>query len=121
MQLKFENQESKIRQTHVFYLSYFDFQLQIFNYLCMNAIKQLITDGKTDEAIRLLDEYIKKNTSSDEAYYLRGNAYRKKGDVRQALNNYLSAIEINPDSPAQIAHDALIHILNFYNKDMYNH
>ena len=55
----------------------------------METIKQLITDGKTDEAIRLLDEYIEKNTSSDEAYYLRGNAYRKKGDIRQALNNYL--------------------------------
>ena len=53
----------------------------------METIKQLITDGKTDEAIRLLDEYIEKNTSSDEAYYLRGNAYRKKGDIRQALNN----------------------------------
>ena len=37
----------------------------------METIKQLITDGKTDEAIRLLDEYIEKNTSSDEAYYLR--------------------------------------------------
>ena len=31
----------------------------------METIKQLITDGKTDEAIRLLDEYIEKNTSSD--------------------------------------------------------
>jgi hypothetical protein len=27
----------------------------------METIKQLITDGKTDEAIRLLDEYIEKN------------------------------------------------------------
>ena len=79
----------------------------------METIKQLITDGKTDEAIRLLDEYIEKNTSSDEAYYLRGNAYRKKGDIRQALNNYLTAMELNSDSPAQIAHDQLISIMNF--------
>ena len=76
----------------------------------METIKQLITDGKTDEAIRLLDE----------AYYLRGNAYRKKGDIRQALNNYLTAMELNSDSPAQIAHDQLISIMNFYNKDMFN-
>lgn len=27
----------------------------------METIKQLITDGKTDEAIRLLDEYIEKH------------------------------------------------------------
>ena len=78
----------------------------------METIKQLITDGKTDEAIRLLDEYIEKNTSSD--------AYRKKGDIRQALNNYLTAMELNSDSPAQIAHDQLISIMNFYNKDMFN-
>ena len=70
----------------------------------METIKQLITDGKTDEAIRLLDEYIEKNASSDEAYYLRGNAYRKKGDIRQALNNYLTAMDLNPDELLQQRH-----------------
>lgn len=86
----------------------------------METIKQLIADGQTDEAIRLLDAYIAENASSDDAYYLRGNAYRKKGDARQALNNYLAALELNPDSPARIAHNQLISILNFYNKDMFN-
>lgn len=87
----------------------------------MDAIKQLINEGKTDEAIRLLDEYIEKNRTTDEAYYLRGNAYRKKGDIRLALNNYLTALELNPDSPARIAHDQLVRIMNFYHKDRYNH
>lgn len=86
----------------------------------METIRQLITDGKTDEAIHLLDEYIEKNASSDEAYYLRGNAYRKEGNIRMALNNYLTAMDLNPDSPARIAHNQLISILNFYNKDMFN-
>ncbi|MBQ4162742.1 MAG: tetratricopeptide repeat protein [Parabacteroides sp.] len=86
----------------------------------METIKQLISEGKTDEAIRLLDEYIQKEQTSDEAFYLRGNAYRKKGEVRQALNNYLTAMELNPESPAVIAHNQMISILNFYNKDMYN-
>jgi Flp pilus assembly protein TadD len=86
----------------------------------METIKQLISEGKTDEAIFLLEEFIEKNKTSDEAYYLKGNAYRKKGDVRQALNNYLIAIELNPNSPAVIAHNQMISILNFYNKDMYN-
>lgn len=87
----------------------------------METIRQLINDNRTDEALRLLDDYIKKNASDDEAYYLRGNAYRKKGDIRQALNNYLAAIELNPDSPAQTAYNAQIRIMDFYNKDMYNH
>lgn len=86
----------------------------------METIRQLINENKTDEALRLLDEYIKENETDDEAYYLRGNAYRKTGDIRQALNNYLAAMELNPDSPAQIAYNAQIRILDFYNKDMYN-
>lgn len=86
----------------------------------MEKINQLIAAGQTDEAIRQLDVYIATHATADEAYYLRGNAYRKQGDMRQALNNYLTAIELNPDSPAQIAHNQIIAILDFYNKDMYN-
>lgn len=86
----------------------------------MENIKTLISEGKTDEAICLLDDLIEKNPSSDEAYYLRGNAYRKKGDMRLALNNYLTAMELNSDSPARIAHKQMIAIMDFYNKDMFN-
>ncbi|MDH6359211.1 tetratricopeptide repeat protein [Parabacteroides sp. PF5-9] len=87
----------------------------------MEKIRQLIYEGNTDEAIRLLNTYIEQHPADDEAWYLRGNAYRKKEDVRQALNNYLQALELNPDSPARQAHDMLIDIMNFYNKEMYNH
>lgn len=87
----------------------------------MEAIKQLIYEGNTEEAIRLLINYLNDHPSSDEAYYLLGNAYRKRGDNRLALNNYLEAIALNPDSPAQQAYDMIISILDFYNKDMYNH
>lgn len=87
----------------------------------MEEIKQLIYDGKTEEALRLLDVYMEQNGESDEVWFLRGNAFRKQGDTRQALNSYLRAIELNPDSPAQQAYNMQIDILNFYNKDMYNH
>ena len=56
----------------------------------------------------------------DEVYYLRGNAYRKQGNWQQALNNYQSAIEINPESPALQARKMVMDILEFYHKDMYN-
>lgn len=86
----------------------------------METIEQYIQQGQIDEAILLLDKYIQDHELSDEAYYLRGNAYRKKGDMRQALNNYLQAMEINPESPAVQAHNMLIDILNFYDKSRYN-
>ncbi len=87
----------------------------------MEAIKQLILDNKADEAIRLLDEIIDADPQNDEAFYLRGNAWRKKGNMQLAINNYLEAMEINPESPARQAHAMMMKIMNFFNKDMYNH
>lgn len=88
----------------------------------LNTIKEFINEDKVEEAIEALDQLIESKSLShtDEAFYLRGNAYRKKGDWKKALDNYLAAIEINPASPALHAKDMLMDILNFYNKDMYN-
>ena len=58
-------------------------------------------------------------TKSDELYE-RGNAFRKQGNWQEAINCYMEAIELNPDSPAAEAKAMLDDILNFYNKDAYN-
>ena len=60
------------------------------------------------------------DTKGSIPWFLKGNAYRKLGETRLALNSYLEAIAINPDSPAQSAYNMMIQILDFYNKDMYN-
>lgn len=86
----------------------------------MEKSRELLQQHKANEAIDRLNTYIASHPESDEAYYLRGKAYQKIEDFRQALNNYLEAIHRNPNSPAQQAHDMLIKILNFYNKDMFN-
>lgn len=86
----------------------------------LSTIKGLIEKGDIDIAIDALNELIKTHPTCDEAYYLRGNAYRKQGNWQLAINSYLAAIDINPQSPAQQAKNMMIDILNFYNKDMYN-
>lgn len=87
----------------------------------VNIIRQHIEAGNTDEAIRRLDALLTlPPTNADELYYLRGNAYRKQGNWQMALNNYLEAIALNPNSPAVHAREMLMNILEFYNKDMYN-
>lgn len=87
----------------------------------LQDIKKLIEQGDTERAIDALTNFIRNDAHvNDEAYYLLGNAYRKKGDWQQALNNYLEAIDRNPESPARAARDMIMDILNFYNKDMYN-
>ena len=76
-----------------------------------------------DIAIKQLDQLLQDDSvekDKDMLYYLRGNAYRKKGDWKQALDNYQFAIDINPESPAVQARKMVIDILIFYHKDMFN-
>lgn len=84
------------------------------------TIKELIKEGKLDIANQKLSQFIQLDFRDDEPYYLLGNVYRKQGNWQMALNNYLEAIERNPESPAVHAHQMMMDILNFYNKDMYN-
>lgn len=55
-----------------------------------------------------------------EDFYRLGNEYRRNGDWQNAINNYLEAIALDPDSPAVEAKEMLENILNFYHKDAYN-
>lgn len=52
--------------------------------------------------------------------YAQGNAYRKAGNWQEAINCYIAAADLDPDSPAVEAKEMLDNILNFYHKDAYN-
>jgi outer membrane protein assembly factor BamD (BamD/ComL family) len=55
-----------------------------------------------------------------EAFYQQGNEARKRGQWHEAINNYIQAIALDPDSPAVEAKRMLDDIMAFYCKDMYN-
>ena len=55
-----------------------------------------------------------------EEYYQHGNAWRKQGDFKRALDSYMEAIALDPESPAVAAKEMLDDIMNFYCKDYYN-
>lgn len=55
-----------------------------------------------------------------EDYYKLGNDYRRKGDWKHAIDNYLEAIALDPESPAVEAKQMLDDMFAFYCKDMYN-
>ncbi|PNE26573.1 hypothetical protein BHU11_06320 [Tannerella sp. oral taxon 808] len=86
----------------------------------MDQIKQWIDEGRTDDAIELLDAYLTAHPDSDEALYLRGRAHRKAGRTREALNDYLASAALNPDGPAARAYRMEIEILDFYDHNLYN-
>ena len=53
-------------------------------------------------------------------YYLQGNQYRREGNFQQAMNSYMEALALDPDSPAKESLKMLTDIMNFYHKDAYN-
>ncbi|MEF9924101.1 MAG: hypothetical protein RR061_07695 [Muribaculaceae bacterium] len=86
----------------------------------LQAIKQLVEDNNINEAIDALNLYILSEPTSDEAFFLRGNLYRRIGDMRRAINDFCEAIERNPQSPAVEAYRATQEILGFFNPDVFN-
>ena len=57
---------------------------------------------------------------SAEEYYQKGNEARRQGLWHEAINCYMEAIRLDPDSPAVAAKQMLDDIMSFYCKDMYN-
>ena len=57
---------------------------------------------------------------SAEDWYEQGNAFRKESKWHEAINCYIQAIALDPDSPAVEAKQMLDDIMAFYCNDMYN-
>ena len=89
----------------------------------IEEIKSLLFNSDSDAVIKATDEYLASPADDEvmaEVYYLRGNAFRQKGDWKMAMNAYLSAIDLNPDSPAVESYRAAQQVLSFYHTDYYN-
>lgn len=71
------------------------------------------------EAIQILDGFLKEKPT-EEAYLLRGQKHWALGNRREAINDYLSAIKINPHSKANLLLEQANTILGYYNKDLLN-
>ena len=55
-----------------------------------------------------------------EEWYQKGSEARKQSQWHEAINCYIRAIELDPESPAVEAKRMLEDIMAYYNKDMYN-
>ncbi|MBQ7691710.1 MAG: tetratricopeptide repeat protein [Muribaculaceae bacterium] len=83
----------------------------------------MLSASRSAEVVAAVDELVAQGGDRRvlaQAYYLRGNAYRQQGDMRQAMNSYLEAIDLDPEGPAAQAYRTMQEILNFYDHDLYN-
>lgn len=80
-----------------------------------------LTKGLTaKQAVEQLSRYIAEHPESDEALTMRGMKYWAMSRRSEAINDYLAAIRLNPQSRAVQALKATNEILDYYNKDLYN-
>lgn len=89
----------------------------------MMDIEKLKSEVKAVDAAKAIDminEYLQINPNDDEALTMRGMTYWSLGQRSNAINDYLAAIKINPQSRAKMAIKTAYEILNFYNKDLFN-
>jgi len=89
----------------------------------IDDIKALLAANDNQQAAESADALINNTTDSDTiatAYYLRGLAMQRQGRVREALNCFLEAMELQPDGPAAQAYRMQQTILDFYDHDLYN-
>ena len=89
----------------------------------LEEIKQLLHDCDSDAVIAATNHYLSQSLDSEmmaEVWYLRGNAFRQKGDWKMAMNAYLQSVELQPNGPAATSCENLQEILSFYHTDYYN-
>lgn len=87
----------------------------------LEEIKQKIASGcDSDTALQLLNALVAKYPDNDEILTERGMLHWGRNERAAAIEDYLSAIRINPESKATIALKSANEILNYYNKDLYN-
>ncbi len=86
----------------------------------IDTLRERLRGLTAPEAIRLLDEFIAANPDNDEAYLLRGMKHWGLQHRAAAINDYLAAIRLNPESKAKEALRAANEILDYRNTDLIN-
>lgn len=88
--------------------------------MTIDQLKEELRTSTYEEAIEALTEYITGHPEEEEAYIARGLKHWGAGKRSLAINDYLSAIRLNPESRARQALDAANSILDYRNTDLYN-
>lgn len=85
------------------------------------SIQALIDDGMLEEALASINTLLQESPADDALHYLKGKVLMRQGEWKKATDAYLQAQALNPEGPAQEQLSMIKDIMDFYNKDMYNH
>ena len=95
-------------------------KLRLIKVVTKLEIQQLIENGQLDVALECVEEQLLVG-ADEHLFYLKGKILLRKSDWKGATDAFLHAQELNPESPAREQLAMIKDIMDFYNKDMYNH
>jgi len=86
----------------------------------IDEVREHLANDRVGEALQLIN-LIMSEAMSEELFYLRGKIHLRLNEWKLATDDFLKAQELNPDGPATQQLSMINSIMDFYNKDMYNH
>jgi tetratricopeptide (TPR) repeat protein len=81
-------------------LELYQYEDTLVNYL----VNQMVSSGKMEPAIAILDKAIEARPENSMFYWARGLVYRRMDKDEKAINSFLKADELSPDSPMLFYH-----------------
>lgn len=87
----------------------------------IEAIKQLVLQNKSIEALEVLNSKLKESPADLNLLQLRGHIFYKMQKWGDAMNDFTSVLEIEPDNvEAKSKLELARNILGYFTPDMFN-
>lgn len=87
----------------------------------ITELKQLVEQNELSKSLEILNEHIQVNSSDIQALQLRGRIHYKMQKWGEAMNDFSSVLELEPDNPeAKSGLEMARNILGYFTPDMFN-
>ena len=87
----------------------------------LKKIEELYELNKFDEALNIIDEFLKDHPKDEQLHFWKGKIHYKKQEWGLAINEFNIVLEINPDNQeAKTSAELANAILGYYTPDMFN-
>lgn len=87
----------------------------------ITELKQLVEQNELSKSLEILNEHIQVNSFDVQTLLLRGRVHYKMQKWGDAMNDYSSVLELEPDNPeAKSGLEMARNILGYFTPDMFN-
>ena len=87
----------------------------------IEEIKQLVEQNELSKSLEILNERIRYSNNDVQALQLRGRINYKMQNWGEAMNDFSSVLELDPDNPeAKSGFQMAQNILGYFTPDMFN-